>query len=66
LVEKPEGRRPFGRPRHRWEDNITMDLWELLWGHGLHRSGSGQGQGVGCCDCGNEPSGFVKCREFLD
>jgi hypothetical protein len=26
LVEKPEGRRPFGRPRHRWEDNITMDL----------------------------------------
>jgi hypothetical protein len=26
LVEKPEGRRPLGRPRRRWEDNIKMDL----------------------------------------
>jgi hypothetical protein len=26
LVEKPEGRRPLGRPRHRWEDNIKIDL----------------------------------------
>jgi len=26
LVEKPEGRRPLGRPRSRWEDNIWMDL----------------------------------------
>jgi hypothetical protein len=29
LVEKPEGRRPLGRPRRRWEDNITMDLREV-------------------------------------
>jgi len=30
LVRKPEGKRPLGRPRHRWEDNIKMDLreWE--------------------------------------
>jgi hypothetical protein len=28
LVGKPEGRRPLGRPRHRWEDNIKMDLTE--------------------------------------
>jgi hypothetical protein len=28
LVGKPEGRRPLGRPRHRWEDNIKMDLQE--------------------------------------
>jgi len=27
LVEKPEGRRPLGRPRRRWVDNIRMDLW---------------------------------------
>jgi hypothetical protein len=27
--EKPEERRPMGRPRHRWEDNIKMDLQEL-------------------------------------
>jgi hypothetical protein len=26
LVGKPEGRRPFKRPRHRWKDNIKMDL----------------------------------------
>jgi hypothetical protein len=35
LVGKPEGRRPLERPRRRWEDNITMDLREVGWGHGL-------------------------------
>jgi len=29
LVGKPEGKRPFVRPRRRWEDNITMDLQEV-------------------------------------
>jgi hypothetical protein len=29
LVGKPEGRRPLGRPRRRWEDNIKMDLERL-------------------------------------
>jgi hypothetical protein len=29
LVERPEGRRPLGRPRRRWEDNIKMDLREI-------------------------------------
>jgi len=29
LVGKPEGKRPLGRPRHRWEDNINMDLQEV-------------------------------------
>ena len=29
LVGKPEGKRPFGRPRRRWEDNIKMDHWEV-------------------------------------
>jgi len=28
-VEKPKGKRPLGRPRHRWEDNIKMDFQEL-------------------------------------
>jgi hypothetical protein len=32
LVGKPEGKRPLGRPRHRWEDNIKMDLREMGWG----------------------------------
>ena len=29
LVGKPEGRRPLGRPRHRWEDNTEMNLKEV-------------------------------------
>ena len=29
LVRKPEGKRPLGRPRRRWEDNIKMDLQEV-------------------------------------
>ena len=32
LVGKPEGRRPLGRPRGRWEDNIRMDLREVVCG----------------------------------
>jgi hypothetical protein len=32
LVGKPEGKRPLGRPRHRWEDNIKMDLQEVCCG----------------------------------
>jgi hypothetical protein len=31
LVGKPEGKRPLGRPRCRWEDNIRMDLREIGW-----------------------------------
>jgi hypothetical protein len=31
-VGKPEGKRPVGRPRHRREDNIKMDLREIGWG----------------------------------
>jgi hypothetical protein len=32
LVGKPEGKRPLGRPRRRWEDNIEMDLQEVRCG----------------------------------
>jgi hypothetical protein len=35
LVGKPEGKRPPGRPRHRWEDGIGMDLREIGLG-GVH------------------------------
>jgi hypothetical protein len=30
LVGKPDGKRPLGGPRHRWEDNIKMDLQEMV------------------------------------
>jgi hypothetical protein len=32
LVGKPEGKRPLGRPRYRWEDNIKMDIQEVECG----------------------------------
>jgi hypothetical protein len=31
LVGKPEGKRPLGKPRRRWEDNIRMGLREIEW-----------------------------------
>jgi hypothetical protein len=42
LVGNPEGKRPLGRSRRRWEDNIKMDFQEVgMWGYGLYRAGSG-------------------------
>jgi hypothetical protein len=67
FVGKPEGKRPLGRPRLRWEDNIRMDLQELgCLGSGLDWAGSGYRQVAGSCERGNEPSGSIKCGEFLD
>ena len=47
LVGKPERKRPLGRPRSRWEDNIKMDLHEVgcgVWsGSSWHRIGTGGG-----------------------
>jgi hypothetical protein len=39
LVGKPEGKRSFGRPRSRWEDNIRIDLQEVGLGWGLDWAG---------------------------
>jgi hypothetical protein len=41
LVGRPEGRRPLGRPRRIWEDNIKMDLREIGLRCGLDSFGSG-------------------------
>jgi hypothetical protein len=41
LVGKPEGKRPLGRPRRKWEDNIRMDFQEVGCGCGLDCTGSG-------------------------
>jgi hypothetical protein len=43
LVGKPEGRRPLGRPKHRQEDNIKMDLQDMRWG-GMYWIGLAQGK----------------------
>jgi hypothetical protein len=56
LMGKPEGKRPLGRPRCRWEGGMKMDLREIgLGGGGLDSTSSGQGLVVGCCECGDEP-----------
>jgi hypothetical protein len=48
FVGKPEGKRPLVRPRHRWDDNIKMDLQEVRGGRaGLDGVGSGYGQMAG-------------------
>ena len=54
LVRKPEGKRPLGRPRCRWEDNIKMDLQEVGFG------GKNWIELAGTCECGNEPSDSIK------
>jgi hypothetical protein len=48
LMRKPDGNRPLGRSRHRWEKNIKMDLQEVGWGIRIGfiwlRIGTGGGQ----------------------
>ena len=67
LVGKPEGKRPLGRPRCRWVDNIRTDLQEVGCGYmdwiGLAQD---RDRWQTLVECGNEPSGSVKCGEFLD
>ena len=65
LVRKPEGKRPLGTARRRWEDNIKMDPGNGrgLWG--LDGVGSGQGQVAGPCEYGEEPSSFKNVGNFL-
>jgi hypothetical protein len=62
VVRKPEGNRPLGRPRRRWEDNIKMHYQELEWGS---MDWIYLAQDKGTCECGNEPLGSIKCREFF-
>jgi hypothetical protein len=57
LVGKPEGKRPLGRPRRRWEDGIKMDLGETGLGMWIGFDWLRTGLVAGCCECGDEPSG---------
>ena len=67
LVGKPQGKRPLGSHKRRWEDNIKMDLQEVgRGGHELDRSGLGLGRVAGSYECDNEPSGSINRGEFLD
>jgi hypothetical protein len=60
LVGKPEGKRPLGRPRRRWVDNIRMDLGEMGWSD-VDWIGLAQDR-----KRWREPSGSVKCWETIE
>jgi hypothetical protein len=67
LVGKPEGKRPLGRPRRRWEDNINMDIEEVGGGRGdWMELAQDRDKGAGTCEYGKEPSDSIKYEEFLD
>jgi hypothetical protein len=66
LVGKRKGKGPLGRPRHRWEDIIIMDLQEvgsggMDWIELAQDRGKWRTRGRG-----KEPSGSIKCGKFLD
>jgi hypothetical protein len=63
LVGKPEGKRPLGRPRRRWVDNIKMVLREVGWDG---RDWIDLAQEEGLCERGDEPPGSIKCWEVLE
>jgi hypothetical protein len=61
---KPEGRRPLGRPRCKWVDNIQMEIgWGCMDWIDLAEDGN---QWEGCCEHGNEHSGSIKCWEIRE
>jgi hypothetical protein len=57
LVGKPEGKRPLGRPRLRWENGIRMDHMEIGWEGEVDPTGLGYGPMVDCCEYGDKASG---------
>jgi hypothetical protein len=63
-----EGKRPLGRPRSRWEDNIKTNLQEVGYGgmEWFELSQDSDRWRTHTCECGNEPSVSIKCEEFLD
>jgi hypothetical protein len=65
LVGKQEGKRPPGRTRHRWVDNSKMNHGETGLG-GMDWIDLGQDRDQqSSCEHGNDPLGFIICREVL-
>jgi hypothetical protein len=66
VVGKPEGKRPLGRPRRRWEDNIKKDLQEMGRSCGDWTELAQDRTGGGRLWVRGGTFGFQKCGEFLD
>jgi hypothetical protein len=60
LVGMPEGKRPLGRPRRRWEDNIKMDLREIGMGVDNRFLLAQKSPIASICEYDNEPWDFIK------
>ena len=65
LVGKLEGRRPLGKPKRRWEDNIKMDLQEMGGGCGDWMELAQDRQVAGTCEYGDKHSGSKNAGNFL-
>ena len=67
LVGRTEGKRPLGRPRHRWKDNITMDLQDVGCG-GTYwiELAQERDRWRALVNAVMNLRGFIKCGEFLD
>jgi hypothetical protein len=65
LVGKPEGKRPLGRPRHRWEDNIKMGLQEVGVGRGDWMELAQDRDRDSSCGYGEVLSGSINAGNFL-
>jgi hypothetical protein len=65
VVGKPERKRPLGRSRRMWVDNINMALGEIERGLLTGLITLGKGRGGDPCECDNEPSGSIKCWVVL-
>jgi hypothetical protein len=64
---KLEGKRPLGRPRRRWVDNIKIDLREIVWdGVDWIDLAQDRDQLRALCEHGDEPSGSIKCWEVSE
>jgi hypothetical protein len=65
-VGKSEGKRPLGRPKCRWVSTIKIDLGERRWVVLTGLFWLRRGHVESFSECGNEPSGSIKCGEILE
>jgi len=66
LLRNSEGKRPLGRNRSTWEDNIKMDLQDVGWSLDWINLHAQYGQLYGSCEYCKDLPCFVKCGEYVD
>jgi hypothetical protein len=67
LVGKPWGKRPLGKLRRRWTDNIKIELGEMEWGDvGCILRALERDRLESSCVCGNEDFSTMKCWETIE